>query len=185
MIWLVLGLALYVGAHFFKRFAPGVRAGMGDKGKGLMAGLSLLGVVLMVVGYRAADVLPVYAPLPGMGHANNALMLISVYLFGVGGTKGILYPKLRHPMLLGALIWSVAHLLVNGDQASIVLFGGIGLWAVVSMVLINRAGPWVAPTNGRGIKGDAMNLVGTLVLFGIIAMIHKWLGHPVFLGTYY
>ena len=51
--------------------------------------------------------------------------------------------------------------------------------------VINRAGPWTAPVNGRGIKGDAMNLVGTLVLLGVIAMIHQWLGHPVFLGTYY
>jgi hypothetical protein len=79
----------------------------------------------------------------------------------------------------------VAHLLVNGDQASIVLFGSMLVWALVSMAVINRAGPWAKPVNGRGIKGDAMNLVGTLLLLGVIAMIHQWLGHPVFLGTYY
>ena len=28
---------------------------------------------------------------------------------------------------------------------SFVLFGGIGAWALVSMALINRAGPWVPP----------------------------------------
>ena len=119
-----------------------------------------------------------------MGHLNNTLMLIALFLFGVGGTKGTLYPKMRHPMLWGAVTWAVAHLLVNGDAASIVLFGGMGLWALISMVLINRAGPWGAPTNGRGIKGDVMNLAGTLILFGVITMIHAWLGHPVFLGTY-
>ena len=64
------------------------------------------------------------------------------------------------------------------------LFGGIGLWALVQMVLINLAGPWARPVGGRGLKGDAMNLVGTLVLFGVIALIHQWLGHPVFLGNY-
>ena len=184
MIWLILGLALWVGAHFFKRLAPGARAAMGERGKVLVAVLSLLAVVLMVLGYRAAEWVPVYTPLPGMGHANNTLMLVSLFLFGVGGTKGILYPKIRHPMLWGVVVWAVAHLLVNGDQASLVLFGGMGLWALVSMLLINRAEPWVAPSNGRGIKGDAMNLVGTLVLLGVIAMIHQWLGHPVFLGTY-
>ena len=36
----------------------------------------------------------------------------------------------------------------------------------------------------RGIKGDAMNLVGTLVLYGLIAAIHIWLGHNPFMGTY-
>ena len=144
----------------------------------------VLAVVLMVLGYRAAEWVPVYTPLPGMGHANNTLMLVSLFLFGVGGTKGTLYPKIRHPMLWGVVVWSVAHLLVNGDQASLVLFGGMGLWALVSMVLINRSEVWVPPTGGRGLKGDAMNVAGTLVLLGVIAMIHAWLGHPVFLGTY-
>ena len=184
MIWLILGLALWVCAHTFKRVAPGARAGMGDKAKLVVAVALLLAVVLMVIGYRSADWVSVYTPLPGMGHANNALMLVSLFLFGVGGTKGTLYPKMRHPMLWGAVLWAVAHLLVNGDQASLVLFGGIGIWALAEMVLINRAEVWVAPTNGRGIKGDAMNLVGTVVLLGVIALIHQWLGHPVFLGTY-
>ena len=29
-----------------------------------------------------------------------------------------------------------------------------------------------------------MNLVGTLVIYGLIAGIHSWLGHNPFLGTY-
>ncbi len=184
MIWLILGLALWVGAHFFKRVAPDVRAGMGERGKLLVTVLSIWAVGMMVLGYRWADIVTVYDPLPGMGHANNTLMLVSLFLFGIGGTKGVLYPKIRHPMLWGVVVWAVAHLLVNGDQASLVLFGGIGIWALLEMVLINRAEVWVAPTNGRGIKGDAMNVVGTVVLLGVIAMIHAWLGHPVFEGTY-
>ena len=184
MTLLILGLLLFAGSHLFKRLAPDARAGLGDKGKLLVTLLSLAGIVLMVVGYRGAEWVPVYSPLPGMGHANNTLMLVSLFLFGVGGTKGTLYPKLRHPMLWGTVIWAVAHLLVNGDQASIVLFGGLLIWALLERQLINRSADWVAPTNGRGIKGDAMNLVGTVLLLGIIAMIHQWLGHPVFLGTY-
>jgi hypothetical protein len=119
-----------------------------------------------------------------MGHANNTLMLIAIFLYGVGGTKGSLYTRMRHPMLWGTVVWAVAHLLVNGDLASILLFGGIGLWALVEMAVINRAGPWARPVGGRGVKGDLMNLVGTLVLYGVIAGIHTWLGYNPFLGTY-
>ena len=37
---------------------------------------------------------------------------------------------LRHPMLTGVVVWAVAHLLVNGDAASLVLFGWPwALWA--------------------------------------------------------
>ena len=185
MTLLILGLALWVLPHLFKRLAPARRASLGDRGKGLVALLIVAGVVLMVIGYRAADFVPVYTPLPGMGHLNNTLMPISVFLFGVGGTKGRLYTRIRHPMLWGQVLWAVAHLAVNGDLASIILFGGIGIWALLQMALINAAGPWQRPAAGRGIKGDAMNLVGTLLLFGAIAMVHQWLGHPVFEGTYY
>ncbi|MFA7434230.1 MAG: NnrU family protein [Gemmobacter sp.] len=184
MAILILGILLWAAAHLFGRIAPGPRQGLGSAGKGAVAGAVVLSVVLMVLGYRGADFVPVYTPLPGIGHLNNLLMMVSIFLFGVGGTKGTLYPRVRHPMLWGMLVWAGAHLLVNGDLASILLFGGLGLWAVLAMVAINRAGPWRRPEGGRGIRGDAMNLVGTVVLFGVIAMIHMWLGHPVFLGTY-
>lgn len=184
MIPLILGVALWWAAHLLKRLAPDLRQSMGGAGYQVLAVVILLSVVLMVFGYRGAEFVPVYSPLPGMGHLNNTLMLVSVFLFGVGGTKGTLYPKMRHPMLWGAVIWAVAHLLVNGDAASLILFGGIGIWALVQMVVINRSGPWVRPTNGRGIKGDAMNVVGTLVLYAIFAGIHIWLGHNPFMGTY-
>lgn len=184
MTLLMFGLILWVAAHVFKRIAPDARAKMGEKGKGAIALVLLGSVVLMFIGYRGAEFVPLYDPWPGMGHLNNLLMLVSVFLFGVGGTKGTLYPVMRHPMLWGTVIWSLAHLLVNGDTASIVLFGVIGLWALAEMFLINRAEAWSPPVDGRGIKGDAMNLVGTLVLFGLIAGIHIWLGHNPFMGDY-
>ena len=184
MVLLILGLALWIGGHLFKRIAPARRAAMGERGKGVVGLVLLLSVVLMVIGYRGAPYVPVYDPLPGMGHVNNTLMLLAVFLFGVGGTKGLLYPRMRHPMLWGTVIWAVAHLLVNGDLASVILFGGIGLWALGAMQVINRAQPWTPPTGGRGFRGDLMNLAGTAVLYGVISAIHIWLGHNPFMGTY-
>lgn len=184
MILLILGVVLWSVAHLFKRIAPGPRAAMGDAGKGAVALALAVSIVLMVIGYRGAESAPVYTPLPGMGHANNTLMLVSIFLFGVGGTKGTLYPRMRHPMLWGMVTWAVAHLLVNGDLASIILFGGLAIWAFAEMVAINASGPWQRPAAGRGIKGDLMNLAGTLILYGLIAGIHIWLGHNPFLGTY-
>lgn len=184
IITILAGLALWWGGHLFKRLAPAARDGMGDKAKALVSLSSFAAIALMVLGYRWAEWVSVYSPLPGMGHLNNTLMLVSLFLFGVGGTKGTLYPRMRHPMLWGTVIWAVAHLLVNGDRASILLFGGMGLWALVAMGMINRSGPWTRPENGRGLKGDLMNLVGTLVLYGLIAGIHIWLGHSPFVGTY-
>lgn len=183
MTILILGILLWVLPHMFKRLAPRRHLMLMPQVRSMVAGLIAVGVVLMIIGYRMAPVIPVYTPLPGMGHANNTLMLISVYLFGVSGVRSLLIDKIRHPMLTGVILWAIAHLLVNGDVASIVMFGAIGLWAVAEMVLINRAGPWKKPKPGS-FSGDIKNLIGTLAIYGVIAWVHIQLGHNPFLGTY-
>ena len=113
-------------------------------------------------------------------HLNNLLMLIAVGLLGVGHSKSRLRAKMRHPMLLGVLTWSVAHLLVNGDLSSVLLFGLLGIWAVVEIVVINRAEPLRTSWQGGSIAGDVRLGLITLVVFAVIAAIHTWLGYPPF-----
>lgn len=182
---LVLGLVLWIVAHLFKRLAPGLRAQMGEMpGKMAVTVLSLAALILMVIGYRRADIVPLYTPLPGIGHLSVLLMLVAVFLFGLSHSRGRLRAQLRHPMLTSVIVWAVAHLLVNGDLASVLLFGGLGLWAVASMLLINAQEPWARPAPG-GHRGDAINLAVSLVLFGVIVGVHTWLiGHSLFTGTY-
>lgn len=183
MAVLFLGLFLWSMGHLQKRLSPERRAEIGERGRRLAAIVIGLGLLLMILGYVQAPYVPVYTPLPGMGHANNGLMLVSVYLFGVGKSRGILRAHIRHPMLAGVILWAVAHLLVNGDLASLLLFGGLGVWAVAEIVAINAAGPWDRPAPGR-IAGDLINLAVALVLYAAIAGVHIWLGHNPFLGTY-
>ena len=73
-------------------------------------------------------------------------LLIAVFLFFVGGAKGRIAQRFRHPQLTAVKTWAVAHLLVNGTLADVILFGGILAWAVVSVILINRANrDWTRP----------------------------------------
>lgn len=184
MTLLILGIVLWIFSHTMKRITPGVRAQLGDAGKGIAALLALAGIILMVIGYRAAPVAPVYTPLPGMGHLTDLLMLFALYFLVVGGMKpGITAPYVRHNMLTAVLIWSLAHLLVNGDLASIVLFGAMAGYALLSMFLISRAEPWQRPARGP-IRNDIIAAVVALVLYGIVAWVHITLGHNPFLGTY-
>ncbi len=179
MIWLILGLALWTYFHLMKRITPGLRARLGDPGKGLVALGSIAGIVLMVIGYRAADPTPLWY-FGWAIHLNNLLMVISVVLLGVGSSKSRLRGKMRHPMLTGALIWAVAHLLVNGDVPSLVLFGGLGLWSIASMLLINRDEPAPAPYTEGTVQGDIRLGVISLVVFAVIAALHIWLGPTPF-----
>ena len=176
MTLLILGLILYSGSHLFKRLLPDRRAAMGDAGKGVVALVSLAGIVLMVMGYRAAPYIEVWSPPRFLIHVNNLLMVIAVFLLGVGNVWGVVRTKLRHPMLGAVKVWALAHLLVNGDLAGMVLFGGLLAWAVLSLILINKAERiWLRPDVGP-LRNDLIYGVVSLLIFGAITYVHSWLG---------
>jgi len=180
MIYLVSGLLLWALAHLFKRLAPGPRAAMGDAGKGVIAVLLLAGVVLMVVGYGRADGAVYWGRGPALTGINNLLMLISVYMFAAAGMRTGLARRMRHPMLGAVKVWAFAHLLVNGDVPSFILFGGLLAWAVIEMIVINRAEPvWTRPEPVPARK-ELVALAASVVIFAVIAGVHYWLGYPVF-----
>jgi uncharacterized membrane protein len=184
MTLIVLGLVLWSGAHLFKRLAPGPRAALGDPGKGLVALLVVASVVLMVWGYRGsdwlgiagADHLDLWYPPAFLTHVNNLLMLLAVYLYAASGMKTRITRTIRHPQLTAVKTWAVAHLLVNGDLASVVLFGGLLAWAVVSVILINRAEPRPALNSPAPMGKEIGAVVGAVVVTGAIGWVHNWLG---------
>jgi uncharacterized membrane protein len=176
MVILVAGLLLWWAAHLFKRVAPGPRGRMGDAGKGVVALGVVASVVLMVLGYRAAEVVPLWSLPPFVVHINNLLMVFAFYLYAASGMKTAITRVIRHPQLTAVKLWAVAHLLVNGDVASVVLFGGILAWAVVSVIVINRAQPvWERPAPVAASR-EVMAIVGTVVVVGVVMGLHNWLG---------
>ena len=186
MTLLILGLILWTAAHIFKRLAPQARMAMqdkmGDASKGVFAVLLVLSVVLMVKGYRAADTEFLWGRSVATTGINNLMMLAAVALFGLGSSKSRLRSRFRHPMLWGTVVWALAHLLVNGDVASIVLFGWIAVWALAEMQIINRAETDYVPYEGGSAMGDMRLAIIALVLYGIIAAVHTWLGYFPFGG---
>jgi hypothetical protein len=142
MIWLIVGLVLFLGVHSVRIVAPEFRQSQiearglecleghlcdcvdpwfHDSGLGLWPGPPGSGGVLGRAGLdepcgRAADALR--HDFPG----------------GVPGPGRRIKAAVKHPMLLAVKIWALAHLLVNGDLASVLLFGGFLAWAVVDRI---------------------------------------------------
>lgn len=179
MIWIILGLAIWYGAHLLKRWAPAQRASLqerfGDGSKGIISGALVVSIFFFWLGYRQAESVFLWY-FPWAVHLNNLLMLIAVALFGLGNSQSRLRGKMRHPMLTGMAVWAVAHLLVNGDLPSLVMFGGLLIWAILAMVVINRAEPEYTPFEGGSAMGDVRLGFITLVVFGVIAGIHSLIG---------
>jgi len=163
--------------HFFKRALPDQRAAMGDPGKGAVAIGILIGIVLMVIGYRMVPFVPVWTPPGFMIHVNNLLVLLAIFMLTPVPKHGKLLSGMRHPMLTGFKIWAVAHLLVNGDLASIILFGGLLAWAVAEVILINQAEPnWTKPVRSGTYAMDVLFFGGSIVVLILIGLLHGWLG---------
>lgn len=179
MILLILGLILWTAAHYFKPLMPDQRIALGAPGKGIIAVAIVASLILMIAGYRMAAFIPVWNPPSFFTGINNLLMILALWVYGSSAAKGAkAWPayKTRHPQLLAVKIWALAHLLVNGDLASIILFGGILAWAVGSVILINRAEPeWTAPAPA-GRPTYIRLAVISLVMLLVISSIHILLG---------
>ena len=180
MIILCLGLALWWGVHFVPSLAPGLRVqlvakmGLGAY-KGLFSVLIITSLVLIVLGWRGTPPEIVYLP-PAWGrHVTMALMVIALLLFFAARLPNNLKRVLRHPQLSGVALWSLAHLLSNGELRSLVLFGGLGVWALLQMLAINRrAGEWVRPAPVPAVRNFVWVGVA-LVIYGLLLYLHKYI----------
>jgi len=138
--------------------------------------------VLMVLGYLGMEFIHVWAPPSFMVHINNLLVLIAIWMMSPAPKKGALLNGMRHPMLAGFKLWAAAHLLVNGDLASIILFGGLLAWAVAEVIVINRSEPEWQPGPKGTIAKDGMFFAASIVLLGVIGYLHGMIGPSPFPG---
>lgn len=180
MAVLILGVLLWSLAHLGKRIVPGFHRSLKGAERPMVTGMVVVGTLLMVIGYRMADGAEFWGRSPALVGIQNLLMLVSVYLFAAAGMKTAVARKIRHPMLIATALWGSAHILVNGDVPSFVLFGGIAIWARLEMMLINKAEPKWTPPAAKGAKVEVIAVVATLALYGAIAGLHYALGYPAF-----
>ncbi|MEO0917537.1 MAG: NnrU family protein [Pseudomonadota bacterium] len=184
MIFLVLGVLLWWGAHLMKRLAPGQRQHIqdrfGDASKGVFAVLILLSVVLMTIGYQNYTGPFFWGRNAALVGINNLLMLIAIYLFAASGAKTWVTKYIRHPQLTAFKAWAIAHLLVNGDMASFILFGGLLAWAVVAVIVINRQTDRAPPAEVYPVRKEVSAVVITLIVFSLVSAVHIWLGYNPF-----
>ena len=188
MILMCVGIALFWIAHGLKIHAPAKRrelsASMGEGAvKGLVAVALLGSVVLMTVGYQQAAYIAVWTPQGFLTHINNLLMVIAIALFIAGGFKSKLADAVRHPQLAGVKTWAIAHLLVNGDLASILLFGSMLAWGVVAMIGINKR-DGKGPRTAKGtLPRTIAHAVGTVVILIGVSLAHNYFGVWPFAGS--
>jgi uncharacterized membrane protein len=185
MILMLAGLALFLASHGFTAMRgprAAVIARVGDVPyKVLYSLVSILAVLMIGYGYaewRADGAMNVWDPPTWTRHLAILLMLLASIMLVGAYSNGRIKAALKHPMLVAVKTWAIAHLLTNGDVATIVLALGILAWAVFARISLKRREPGAA-RGPKGWTGDALAVVGGIILFFFLAYVF----HPYVIGV--
>ena len=190
--------------------------------RGAFALASLGGLAWMIYAYRRAPTVELWGVLPGARQSAYVLVFIA-FLFAVIGlltpspTRVGMESKLasgpeavrgmvritRHPFLWGVALWAAVHLIVNGDAASVILFGSLLILAIGGTAAIDAKRrrkfaeqwapfarltsdiPFAAILGGRNRLGPGLVEIGTwrilaaIVLYGVAFYLHGRVGPPL------
>jgi uncharacterized membrane protein len=184
MGYLVLGLVLFLGVHTVSIVAPAwrdrVATRLGNAWRGLYSLVSIAGFVVIIWGYGIARQNPVvvYMPPVGTRYVTAVLMLPVFPLLLAAYLPGRIKSSVQHPMLVGVMLWSLAHLIATGTLASVVLFGGFLAWALADRISYRwrTQRPIQAAPPMR--LNDAIAVVAGLALYVVFALwLHaRWIG---------
>ena len=166
---LAMATVLFVASHLVFSYPP-VRAPLVARfGEPVFrVAYSILSLALlawMVVAYRDAPIVDAFLPPIGLQHLSLLIMPFACLFLIAGlttanpsalvgrpgehletGPVGIVKIT-RHPVMWGFALWGIAHLLANGDVASLILFGGITVLALI--------GAWAQDSKKRRQFGEA------------------------------
>lgn len=179
MATLILGLCVFLGIHALP-MQPALRDGLIERFgagtyKAAFSVISLVGFILIVIGYGKLQVLAgknpqIWVPPTWTTHIALLLMLISMVLLVASHVPSNIKRIVRHPMLAAVKVWAFAHLLANGDLASMILFGSFLAYAVVDRISVKkRETSAPATAAGGGFVGDIVVVVGGLALYAVFA----------------
>lgn len=182
MGFLLIGMAIFFGIHALPilKLKQKLIHRLGKNGyMGIFSLISALGLGLMIYGKVNADFITVWQPFNGAHWIPIILMWPAFILLAWAEIPCSMKLTLRHPMLLGVLLFSVSHLFANGDLASILLIGSFGLYAALTMMRLgfNKKASTVS------VSTPAWNLLGLVIgtlAYGLIFIFHQQItGMPI------
>ncbi len=189
MLPLILGLVVFFAIHLVPT-KPALKQGLVDRFgettfKVVFGGIALLGLGLIVFGYHKLQLntgknLVLWDPPSWTRHIAFLLMLPAMILLVAAYVPSRIRAAVKHPMLAAIKIWALAHLLVNGDLASLLLFGSFLAFAVYDRISVKRRGdpgPLGAKT-GPAIN-DAIVVAAGIALYALMLF---W-GHGALIGV--
>jgi uncharacterized membrane protein len=173
---LIAGLVFFLGIHLLPT-ATTLRgrlySRLGEKRyKGVFALASFAGLALIVIGYRMAhDTTPWFAPVAAARAIAPYAMVLSFILFAAANMRTHIRQAVKHPMLLGLILWSGVHLLANGDARGTVLFGAFLAYGVIDLASALSRG--ATKSFAPAAKQDVIAVVAGTVIALLVMTFHR------------
>jgi uncharacterized membrane protein len=184
MTLLIIGIIVFLGIHLLPTF-PDLRerliGRLGENAyKFLFAVLSVAGFVLLVWGFAQAPVVQIWSPPSWTRWVAIVLMLLAFIFLVAAYVPGQIKARLKHPFLVSIKTWALAHLIANGDLASIILFGSFLAYAVYDRIALKGRRPTalIEPPVASSRRNDVIAVVLGVALFVVFLI---WL-HPLLIG---
>lgn len=172
-VFLAIAVGLFAATHLIPAM-PGLKARLQSRlgaRYGMVFGLAATVLVIAIIlAWRATSFVAVYDPPHWGRYAALALMLMAFMFLGVFVFRGRLRQWVRYPFAIALLFWGSAHLLANGDTASLILFGGLVVYAVAFILLSLMAN--VRPSNDVREGHDVLAIVIGVAFYAAMVQLH-------------
>ncbi|HEV2442385.1 MAG TPA: NnrU family protein [Steroidobacteraceae bacterium] len=221
---LIAACAYFLLIHFGvsgTRLRDALTGKLGDRPyRGLFSLASLIGLAWVIFAYRRAPLIATWGLVLGFRQAAYVLVFIAFLFAVIGiltptptqvGMESRLDPQMargmvritRHPFLWGVGLWAATHLVLNGDVASLILFGTFLVLAIGGTASIDAKRrrkfperwpkfaqatsnvPFAAIAGGGNRLAPALaeigawRIVAALVLYAVAFYLHGRAGHPL------
>ncbi|MBU2582960.1 MAG: NnrU family protein [Alphaproteobacteria bacterium] len=191
MMLLIVGLIAFFAIHLIpanpdlrkslvERFGEG-----GYKGAFAVASLAAFAVIVMGFGkmqHYLGSKNPVLFEAPMWSkHLAAVLMVVSFVALASAyfPSPTRIAGALKHPMLVAVKVWALAHLMANGDVASLALFSSFLAYAVYARISLKRRGD-------TGRSGEGARLINDAIVVGIgltLYLLMAFYGHALLIGV--
>lgn len=182
MTLLVLGIVIFFAVHLVPSTSlkTALVDRLGRNGYRIVFSLvAAVGLLLIIWGKAHAPFVHVWSALPDLRHLTFLMVWFAFVLLPAAHMPSNVKRITRNPMLWGIILWGSGHLLVNGDLASMLLFGSFVLYSVIAIVLNRSESAKSLPDSVPFVKDIAVLGAGSLVYL-VVFFSHRFLfGYPL------
>ncbi len=126
---------------------------------------------------------------------------VSITLRMGEASPGTIVAVTRHPVLWGFVLWSGSHVVANGDMRGLMLFGALGLFAALGILMAERRGrrrlgeawsglaattsvlPLAAIASGRARFRVDIPMLAAVLVATLVSVALLWGGHASLFGA--